>query len=92
MTETWPVGIVKTSLEDIRVAEVALPSGRTGRGRRDAESAADVGIEDGGEHAGRVEPGEAAPVYGAVDAHESGGRHVANQAVVTNRRRGRAGH
>src|SRR4029077_5413540 len=54
-------------------------------GRRDAEVATLVGVEDRGEDAGRVEVREAQPVDRAVHTDERGRVHVADNTVLLDR-------
>ena len=51
---------------------------------RDPEPPALLIVEDSGEDAGRVKTRETEPVNRAVHAHERGGMHVADDAVVLN--------
>ena len=83
-------------LEDVGVVEVALLAVEATGGGGDAEVAAEFGVEDGGENAGGVEAGEAAPVDGAVGADQRRGGHIAYQSIfvqvryVTYRQEGEA--
>ena len=71
----------KGRLQHVGAGEISLPRGKRLRGRN-APGAAPVRVEDGGKHAAAVEPGQATPVDGAGVAHQRGGAHVADQAVV----------
>ena len=93
----------KAGDEDIRVGEVELLR-RPALGRRgDAVVAAALAVQDGPEHARRVEMGAAVPVDGPVGAHERrcmqvpddpvlGDREVARERGARARRRRRLRH
>ena len=51
-------------------------------GRGNLEMAALGIVQDGGENTGRVKVRAAEPVDGAVDAHQSHGVHIADDAVI----------
>ena len=55
--------------------------------RTDRPGAAALRVEQGGEHAAAVEPGQAAPVDGAIEADQRRSPHVADQAVARDRLR-----
>src|SRR5207248_10443193 len=68
--------------QDGRVGQVQLPGHVVVPVRRDLVEAAAVGVQQRGEDAGRVEPGRAEPVEGAVGGHQRGRLQVADQPVV----------
>ena len=69
-------------LEDVGVVEVALLAVEAVGGGGDAEVAAEFVVEDGGEDAGGVEAGKAAPVDRAVGADQRRGGHIAYQSIL----------
>ena len=71
----------KGGLQDVGLRQVALRR-LVGAKGGDLEAAAALVVEDGGEDAGRIDAGHAAPVDGAVEAHEGGGVHVADGPVA----------
>ena len=48
-----------------------------------------VPVEDGAEHAGRVQPGQAQPLHVAAGSHQSGGLAIGQKGVVGYGRKGR---
>lgn len=77
--------------EDVGVVEV-LASGLEGAFGAYSKGAPPLHIEDAAEHRGRVEPGKARPVDGAVAAHERCGVAIAQQGVILNPLRHPASH
>ncbi len=76
------VGRQEARDEHVGVGPVELLGRQSVAGRRDAEVAAFLVVEDRGKHAGRVEVGVTEPVDGPVLAHQRDGTHVADDAVV----------
>ena len=75
-------------LQDGGVVDVALRRGGVALRREGAVAAFGV-VQDGGEHARRVETREARPINGAAVADERARVHIADDAVVVD---GRVGH
>jgi hypothetical protein len=68
--------------QDGGVGEIELPADIVVAIGPDPAVTALVRVEQGREHAGRVEPGTAEPVDAAVGGHQRGGLQVADQPVV----------
>ena len=81
-----PVGGEEPGHQYGGVGEVHLLGLVTGALGTDPEAAAAVVVEQGAEHAGRVEPREAEPVDRTVGAHQRRGLQVTDDAVLGDRR------
>ena len=80
------VGRQEAGDEDVGVGEVELLGGVAVGRRRDPVVAALLGVEDGREHARRVEPLGAVPVDRAVGADQGDRVQVADDAVLLDRK------
>ena len=80
-----PVRRQEAGDEDVGIGEVELPGGVAVVCRRDPVVAALLGVEDGREHARRVEPLRAVPVDRAVGADQGDRVQVADDAVLLDR-------
>jgi hypothetical protein len=78
--------------EDVSIGQVELLRAPAVPFGGDSEAAPAVGVEDGPEHARRVEAGAAVPVDRAVGADERDRVQVADQAVLRDRQVTRAAH
>src|SRR5215813_12366696 len=80
------VGVQEAGDQDVGFRPVVLLVAQlAARGRGDPEAPALVGVEDGPEHAGRVEARQAEPIDRPVQADQGGAVHVADDAVVLDR-------
>lgn len=79
---TDPIRRQETGNKNVGVRPIELLVRDVVSAGADLKTAGFVVVEQGAEHAGRVERGKAEPVDGAVHSHQSRSVQVADQAVV----------